>query len=428
MTDTIRLPEPRMPSIGRLLSAQIGYQARLLASGRAITIGIGLPVILLIASHQSHTQTTDADVAGYAVFGLTLTAWNTYGVRLVAAREAGVLKRWRATPLPRWCYFLGRILATVAVATVAGAATVAAGVLLYNTHLTVSAALAALAAFVLGSLAWAAAATALTAVIPTLESAAPTFLVTYFPVIIISGVFGAISEPHWLSTIASYLPAQPLARTPSVSRSGTPPATWLPPPATSPPYSQPGRSPGSRPRPSYISAGSRTGPPSDAHGRTLTPVQAADPGTWSSRSDSSASTAATTTPMPFGAATSTMADTDGSRLSQPVVRLLAGRWTLAVLGELAHGGRRYQDLRTARGRISHTKRPHRYPPGLPSAMAWSSAMSTAAGSRPPPFTNSPTLPAPSRTPLRTLACWSEHNWADVETARRSWDERTVNEH
>ena len=150
MTDTTRPAQPRMPSIGRLLAAQIGYQARLLASGRAITIGVGFPVILLIASHQSHTHTTAADVAQYAVFGLTLTAWNTYGVRLVAAREAGVLKRWRATPLPRWCYFLGRILATVVVATVAGAATVAAGVLLYNTHLTVSGALGALVVFVLG--------------------------------------------------------------------------------------------------------------------------------------------------------------------------------------------------------------------------------------------------------------------------------------
>ena len=102
MTDTMLPTQSRIPSIGRLLADQIGYQARLLASGRAITIGIGFPIILLIASHQSHTHTTDADVAQYAVFGLTLTAWNTYGVRLVASREAGILKRWWATPLPRW--------------------------------------------------------------------------------------------------------------------------------------------------------------------------------------------------------------------------------------------------------------------------------------------------------------------------------------
>jgi ABC-2 type transport system permease protein len=211
MTGTTHTVAPRMPSIGRLLAAQIGYQARLLASGRAITIGVAFPVILLIASHGAHAQTNVANVAGYAAFGLTLTAWNTYGVRLVAAREAGVLKRWRATPLPRWCYFLGRIAATVVVSAVAGAATVAAAVLLYHVHLTVSDALGALVAFVLGAFAWAATATALTAVIPTVEAASPTLMLTYFPVIIVSGLFGPISEPHWLSTIARYFPAQPLA-------------------------------------------------------------------------------------------------------------------------------------------------------------------------------------------------------------------------
>jgi ABC-2 type transport system permease protein len=217
-----------MPSVGRLLAAQVGYQARLLVSGRAITIGIGFPIILLIASHTSPTQTTSADVARFAVFGLNLTAWNTYGVRLVAAREAGVLKRWWATPLPRWCYFLGRILATVVVATAAGAATMAAGVLLYHTHLTIGGALAALVAFVLGAFAWAATATSLTAIIPTLDAAAPTFMLSYFPVIIVSGVLGSISEPHWLATIASYLPAQPLAHAVGTALGHPAGQAWLP--------------------------------------------------------------------------------------------------------------------------------------------------------------------------------------------------------
>src|ERR1700722_20220178 len=106
MIDTPGAAAPRLPGAGRLLTAQIGYQARLLASGRAVVIGVGLPVILLIASHGNHHKTSMAHLAGYAGFGLTLTAWNTNGVRLVAAREAGVLKRWRATPIPRWCYFV----------------------------------------------------------------------------------------------------------------------------------------------------------------------------------------------------------------------------------------------------------------------------------------------------------------------------------
>jgi ABC-2 type transport system permease protein len=228
MTDTGLTAQPRMPSVARLLAAQVGYQARLLASGRAVTLGVIFPVILLIASHSRGTHITAADVAQYAVFGLSLTAWNTYGVRLVAAREAGVLKRWRATPLPRWCYFLGRVLATVVVATLAAAATVAVGVLLYHTHLSVDGALWALAVFVLGSFAWAATATAVTAAVPTVEAAAPTMMLIYFPVVIASGALGSISEPHWLSTLVSYLPAEPLVHAAGTALGYSAGHTWLP--------------------------------------------------------------------------------------------------------------------------------------------------------------------------------------------------------
>ncbi|MDA8316091.1 MAG: ABC transporter permease [Actinomycetota bacterium] len=207
----------RLPSAGKLLITQIRYQVRLLlSSGRAIAVGVGLPVILVVASKGKGTH---PNVAGYAVFGLTITAWSTYGVRLVANREEGVLKRWRATPLPRWCYFLGRILATALVAVLAGAVTVAAALVFYGSHfgdgpstqITVTAAFAIVAVLFLGAFAWAATATALTSVIPTVEAAFPTLVFIYFPVIIVSGVlFTNLSEPHWLSTFATYLPAQPL--------------------------------------------------------------------------------------------------------------------------------------------------------------------------------------------------------------------------
>ncbi|MBV9820257.1 MAG: ABC transporter permease [Solirubrobacterales bacterium] len=199
----------RLPSVLALLAAQISYQARLLAKGRAIVIGVGLPVILLISS-ASHGHASALSVASRATFGLTLTAWNTYGIRLVAAREAGILKRWKATPLPRWAYFLARIVATTLVAVAAGAATVAVGALLYNTPITALGALDLVIVFILGSAAWAATATAVTSVIPTVDAAGGIMILIYFPVIIVSGVIGQITEPHWLSTLARYLPAQPL--------------------------------------------------------------------------------------------------------------------------------------------------------------------------------------------------------------------------
>jgi ABC-2 type transport system permease protein len=203
-------PPGRLPGVAELLVHQIRYQAKLLLSnGRAMVIGVGLPVILLITSANSHGHVSNSSVAGRAVFGLTLTAWNTYGIRLVAAREAGILKRWRATPLPRSCYFAARILATTLVSVLAGAVTVVVAVILYHTHLTVDSALGLLIVFVLAAAAWAAAATALTAAVSTVESASPVFILVYFPLVIISGVLGTINEPGWLHTLARYLPAQP---------------------------------------------------------------------------------------------------------------------------------------------------------------------------------------------------------------------------
>ena len=205
-----------LPSPARLLAAQIGYQIRqLLANGRTLAIGIGLPVILLVASKGKGSA---PNVAGYAAFGLTITAWASYGVRLVAARESGLLKRWRASPLPRWCYLAGAILATTLTAVIAGGVAVGVAVLLWGTHfdagpsiqLTAKGTAAILIVFVLAALAWASAATAVTSLIPSVEAAFPTLTLIYFPLVIISGVLFSLNEPHWLSTLVTYLPAQPM--------------------------------------------------------------------------------------------------------------------------------------------------------------------------------------------------------------------------
>jgi ABC-2 type transport system permease protein len=203
---------PSLPNIATLLSGQVRYQFRLLMSTpSALIIGVGFPVVLLVTSDARHAHVAVATVAGYSVFGLTMTAFNTHGVRLVAARESGILKRWRATPLPRWCYFLGRLVTVAIFATMVGAITVLVAAAFYGLHLTAAAALGVLITFLLGASAWAAAATVLSSLVPRVEVASPAFIAAYFPVILISGALGQISsEPRWLVDIADCLPAKPL--------------------------------------------------------------------------------------------------------------------------------------------------------------------------------------------------------------------------
>ncbi len=200
-----------LPPVTPLLAGQLRHQLRLLLrTPRALSTGIVLPVLLLVLSESRRGHLPSADLAGYAVLGLSMTAWTTHGIGLVASREAGVLRRWRATPLPAWCYFLGRIAATVLVAAAAGLVTVLAAVLMYGTHLDARKGIELIAALLAGAIACAAPATALTGFVPTVASAFPVLGLTYLPVVVASGVFGPVAtEPDWMLRTATYFPVEP---------------------------------------------------------------------------------------------------------------------------------------------------------------------------------------------------------------------------
>jgi ABC-2 type transport system permease protein len=206
---------PRPPGTGQLLAAQVRYQLLLLIRNpRGMMLSLVFPVLLLVlSSSRSHHDplTEDALVAGLATFGLVATAYISHAIGLVTSRQDGVLRRWRATPLPTWCFFAGRIAATALLALASVAIAVVVGTVLYHVHLTGTAALSLLVIFLLGALAWAALGTAVTALVPTAQSAGPVLMLTYLPVILFSGGVGSVSaEPAWLATLARYLPAQPI--------------------------------------------------------------------------------------------------------------------------------------------------------------------------------------------------------------------------
>jgi ABC-2 type transport system permease protein len=211
----------RLPRIGLMLAGQAGYQLRLLTrTPRALWFAVFAPagVLALRLGHVSHigghppaSSPVFALVAGLAVFGLLNTAYLTHASGLVSARQDGVLRRWRLTPLPTGGYFAGRIAATVLLADAGAAVVILTGVAMAGVHLGVGASVSLLAAFTAGALAWAALGTAATIVVPTAEATFPVIGLTYLPVIFLSGVFGPFAgEPGWLSTLVRYLPAQPL--------------------------------------------------------------------------------------------------------------------------------------------------------------------------------------------------------------------------
>jgi ABC-2 type transport system permease protein len=192
---------------------QIGYQARLLArSPRAAFSAFLLPVLLLVAFHLAGSYSGSAGLAlvgGLAAFGVIMTGYATHAGGVVAARERGVLKRLRGSPLPPWAYFAGSILTTTGLCLASAALTLVVARLL-GMPVRLAEAPSLLVVVVVGALSWAALGTAATSFIPDAGSAGPLLSATYLPIVFVSGVFVPVSqEPGWLATVASWLPAEP---------------------------------------------------------------------------------------------------------------------------------------------------------------------------------------------------------------------------
>jgi len=106
----------------------------------------------------------------------------------------------------------------------------------------------------------------------------------------------------------------------------------------------------------------------------------------------------------------------------PLVHLLAGRWTLTILGELAAAGRRYQELYDALDGISYKvltdtlRRAER--DGLIVRRLDLGRVETAT------LYQLTALGRSLHEPLTALTRWVDANWESVETAHIRWDRRS----
>lgn len=113
-------------------------------------------------------------------------------------------------------------------------------------------------------------------------------------------------------------------------------------------------------------------------------------------------------------------DKGQSERSRALVALLAGRWTLAVIDELAEGGRRYQDVHDALDGISHKvltdtlRRAER--DGIVARRLDSGRMETAT------LYELTDMGRSLDVPLEALARWVDANWRRVEVAQRRWNQ------
>ncbi len=207
----------------RLLAGQVTYQLRLLVRspiGAFATLVI--PLMVLVAVNLLYTGTrlsVRGNIAFAQFFTPAMVAFavvNACYMHVITsttlAREEGILKRIRCTPLPPAVYMAGRLLSAGLVAFASAIVVVAVGVWLYDFTIVWTAVPAALLSLVVALFCFSALGLAVTVLVPTADSALPMAWGTILPLCFVSDVFQPIDNaPAWLRVTASVFPLRPFA-------------------------------------------------------------------------------------------------------------------------------------------------------------------------------------------------------------------------
>jgi ABC-2 type transport system permease protein len=200
----------------RLLLHQLRYDLRSFSRNRQAAFSTvllpGLLLVILVNVGDRGAAGPERYVPGLIAFAIMSAAFMSLVVELVAQREAGVLKRRLASPVPPWLLIVARALAAAVASTAAAFVLLAVAGNAYAVPVPASALRGILATTVLGAAALSALAYALASGIRSVGSAQPVVALIVLPVLIISGVLVPATDlPHGLDIAARILPLEHLA-------------------------------------------------------------------------------------------------------------------------------------------------------------------------------------------------------------------------
>jgi len=146
------------------------------------------------------------------VFSVVTATFTNLAMNITFARDTGVLKRIRGTPLPPWAYLAGRIGQAIGVTVLLVAIVAATGALLYDVPFPWDALPAMLLLLAVSATAFAALGLAVAGVMPNADAAPAIVNAIVLPVLFISNVFIQMENaPDWLNTISYLLPVRHFA-------------------------------------------------------------------------------------------------------------------------------------------------------------------------------------------------------------------------
>ncbi len=206
-----------------LLGSQIGYGLRgFRRNSRALLFTVVMPVILLVLFNSIFSGTTEFNGAhvqmvnyytpGIIAYSIMLSGYSGLLVSVVTARERGILKRFRGTPMPTWVYLGSLVGQQMVVIGGTVALLVGIAVAFYHLHLHPGLVVGLVVYTLVGTATMCSIGLALTTVATTADSASAIGPFSTVALGFISGVFIPVAiMPAWLVDVGKVFPLAHLA-------------------------------------------------------------------------------------------------------------------------------------------------------------------------------------------------------------------------
>jgi len=146
------------------------------------------------------------------VFAVITATYTNLAMSVTMARDEGILKRMRGTPLPAWAYLAGRIGHAIAIGVLLVIIVAAFGALFYGVEVPWRQLPQLLLTLVLGAATFCILGLALTSFVPNADAAPAVVNATVLPLLFISNVFIRLdAAPAWIEAVSRFFPVRHFA-------------------------------------------------------------------------------------------------------------------------------------------------------------------------------------------------------------------------
>ncbi len=159
--------------------------------------------------HGGVTEESSFYVPAITAFAVISACYTNIAMMICGARDRGLLKRLRGTPLPPWVFLGGRIIHATLIALLLTAVITVAGALFYDVDIPTNTMPAFFITLTVGAASFCALGLAMTALIPNADAAPAVVNASILPLFFISNVFIRLSDaPGWLLAIGEFFPVR----------------------------------------------------------------------------------------------------------------------------------------------------------------------------------------------------------------------------